>query len=174
MSKQAQHGYFNEVSAITILNESPEELRAFQDLYLTRFEPQDPVQLFLVEMMYESHLNFRRVARWKVGAMESLARECRNRAKDEGAMTDDGAFDYRKSNSLGNDMLGGNAMIGSVYNGDILEKAIRLEQRAMLNYIKAWDHLYKVRRDRDAQDFVWPNRKQPEPAPGPDLLSPAA
>ena len=144
------------VTVIATLNESADELRAFQDLYFKKFEPEDPVQLFLVEMMFESHLNFRRVARWKAGAMESLAREVRNRAKNEGMMFDDGALDYRGSNPLGN------AMIGAVHNGDILEKAIRLEQRALINYVKAWDQLQKVRLNDDS-NFVWPSRKQPQP-----------
>ena len=158
---QQQHGYFMDVFAIATLNESAEELRAFRHLYLKRFEPEDPVQLFLVEMMFESHLNFRRVARWKAGAMESLSRECRNRARNTDAMTDDSAYDYRESNPGGNDLLAGNAMIGAVHNGDILEKAIRLEQRALANYIKAWDQLHKVRLNDDGKDFTWPNRNKP-------------
>ena len=150
------------VTAITTLNESHDEIQAFRDLYLKRFDPEDPVQLFLVEMLFESHLNYRRVARWKAGAMESLARECRNRAKKTDAMTDDSAYDYCGSNPGGNDMLGGNAMIGTVYYGDVLEKAIRLEQRTLANYIKAWDQLHKVRLNRDGKDFVWPDRKKPQ------------
>ena len=73
------HGYYMHASPIVTLNESAGEIGAFHDLYIQRFEPRDPVQLFLVEMMFESHLNLRRVSRWKAGAMESPARECRNR-----------------------------------------------------------------------------------------------
>ena len=154
MSQQS-HGYFLSVNAIAVLHESAEELRAFRGLYLKRFEPEDPVQLFLVEMMFESHLNLRRVARWKAGAMESLARECYNRASEDGIMTDGGSFDYRDANHAGNDMLAGNAMIGAINSGDVLEKAIRLEQRALVNFCKAWDQLRKVRL-QDPSDFVWP------------------
>ena len=59
------HGYHMAVTAIATLNESAGELREFHHLYLNRFDPQDPFQLFLVEMMFESHVNLRRVARWK-------------------------------------------------------------------------------------------------------------
>ena len=152
---QKQHGYYMTANVIAVLHESAEEIAAFQSLYLKRFDPQDPVELFLVEMMFECHLNLRRVARWKAGAMESLARECYNRASEDGIMTDGGSFDYRDANPLGNDMLAGNAMIGAINSGDVLEKAIRLEQRALVNFCKAWDQLRKVRL-QDPSDFVWP------------------
>ena len=160
MSKHP-HGYFLAVNAIPALQESADELEAFQGLYIKRFEPEDPVQLFLVEMMYESHLNLRRVARWKAGAMESLARECWHRANLENAMTDGSCVDFRDSDPKGNDLLAGSAMIGAVHNGDILEKAIRLEQRTLINFCKAWDQLQKIRL-QDNTSFRWPDRKPPQ------------
>ena len=72
--------------------------------------------------------------------MESLARECYHRANNQGAM------------------------IGAVHNGDILEKAIRLEQRTLVNYIKAFDQFQKVRRVGN-NGFVWPSLKKPEIVP---------
>ena len=96
--------------------------------------------------------------------MESLARECYHRANNQGAMTGGSSYNYRDSDPLGNAMLAGNAMIGVVHNGDILEKAIRLEQRTLVNYIKAFDQFQKVRRV-DNNGFVWPSRANSEVVP---------
>jgi hypothetical protein len=154
--------YLPTINAIPSLHESAEELRSFQDLYIECLAPQDPIQLFLVEMLYECHLNLRRLARWKAGAMESLARECWQRASLENVMTDGSFADYRDSEPQGNEMLAGNAMIGAVFNGDILERSVRMEQRALASFCRAWDQLLRIRLQED-RGFFRSIRKLPQP-----------